>query len=279
VIASERWPDAGVPANPRAWLATTARNRAIDRIRRERTLTERIHLSPEPEATMDEFDDTLIRDERLRLIFTCCHPALPLDGQVALTLRALGGLETAEIARAFLVSEETMKRRLTRAKAKIKATGDEPPRPPAGPIRRRGPRAPRRPGPIAVGHPPDRGRTGRARSGDQAGWPRGVRRPGRDRVAADAGADRLAAGRGAVPAAGGAHRFSRGRAQPCRGGRPGGRHRGGVCAVSTPSTSTATSTSTPRVASCCAGSVAGTRPETRTAARWTSPPRPPSGGS
>ena len=72
---------------------------------------------------MDEFDDTVIKDERLELIFTCCHPALPLDGQVALTLRAVGGLETAEIARAFLVSEETMKRRLTRAKTKIKATG------------------------------------------------------------------------------------------------------------------------------------------------------------
>ena len=72
---------------------------------------------------MDEFDDTVIKDERLELIFTCCHPALPLEAQVALTLRALGGLHTAEIARAFLVSEETMKRRLSRAKAKIKATG------------------------------------------------------------------------------------------------------------------------------------------------------------
>ena len=72
---------------------------------------------------MDEFDETAIKDERLELIFTCCHPALALDGQVALTLRALGGLQTAEIARAFLVSEETMKRRLSRAKAKIKATG------------------------------------------------------------------------------------------------------------------------------------------------------------
>jgi predicted RNA polymerase sigma factor len=102
---------------------TTARNRAIDRIRRERTLAEKIHLLPVQEAMMDEFDDTVIKDERLELIFTCCHPALPLDGQVALTLRALGGLETAEIARAFLVSEETMKRRLSRAKAKIKATG------------------------------------------------------------------------------------------------------------------------------------------------------------
>jgi RNA polymerase sigma-70 factor (ECF subfamily) len=122
-IAAQRWPVSGVPANPGAWLVTTARNRAIDRIRRERTLAQKIHLLPVPEATVDEFDDTVIKDERLELIFTCCHPALPLEGQVALTLRALGGLETAEIARAFLVSEETMKRRLTRAKTKIKATG------------------------------------------------------------------------------------------------------------------------------------------------------------
>jgi RNA polymerase sigma-70 factor, ECF subfamily len=122
-IAAERWPASGVPPNPGAWLVTTARNRAIDRIRRERTLAGKIHLLPVPEAVMDEIDDAVIKDERLELIFTCCHPALPLDGQVALTLRALGGLETAEIARAFLVSEETMKRRLSRAKAKIKATG------------------------------------------------------------------------------------------------------------------------------------------------------------
>jgi RNA polymerase sigma-70 factor, ECF subfamily len=127
-IAAERWPSSGMPANPGGWLVTTARNKAIDRIRRERTLAQKIKLLPVPEAVMDEFDDiaiddTAIKDERLELIFTCCHPALPLDGQVALTLRALGGLETAEIARAFLVSEETMKRRLTRAKAKIKATG------------------------------------------------------------------------------------------------------------------------------------------------------------
>jgi len=122
-IAAQRWPVSGVPANPGAWLVTTARNRAIDQIRRERTLAEKIHLLPVPEAVVDDYDETVIKDERLELIFTCCHPALPLDGQVALTLRALGGLETADIARAFLVSEETMKRRLTRAKAKIKATG------------------------------------------------------------------------------------------------------------------------------------------------------------
>ncbi|TCC59765.1 sigma-70 family RNA polymerase sigma factor [Kribbella pittospori] len=123
VIAARRWPTEGTPSSPAAWLTTTARNRAIDRIRRERTLAEKIHLLPVPEAVMDEFDDTVIKDERLELIFTCCHPALPLEGQVALTLRALGGLQTADIARAFLVSEETMKRRLTRAKNKITATG------------------------------------------------------------------------------------------------------------------------------------------------------------
>ncbi len=123
-IAAERWPVTGVPDTPGAWLVTTARKRAIDRIRRERTLAEKIPLLTVPEAAaMDEFDESGIKDERLELIFTCCHPALPLEGQVALTLRALGGLETAEIARAFLVSEETMKRRLSRAKAKIKATG------------------------------------------------------------------------------------------------------------------------------------------------------------
>jgi RNA polymerase sigma-70 factor, ECF subfamily len=122
-IAAERWPRDGVPANPGAWLMVTARNRAIDRIRRERTLAEKTGQLDVPEATMDALDDTVIEDERLELIFTCCHPALALEAQVALTLRALGGLTTDEIARAFLVSEEAMKRRLSRAKAKIKATG------------------------------------------------------------------------------------------------------------------------------------------------------------
>ncbi len=122
-VAAERWPRDGVPANPGAWLTVTARNRAIDRIRRERTLTAKTRQLEVPEATMDKLDDTVIEDERLELIFTCCHPALALEAQVALTLRALGGLATQEIARAFLVSEETMKRRLSRAKAKIKATG------------------------------------------------------------------------------------------------------------------------------------------------------------
>ncbi len=104
-------------------MIATARNRAIDRIRRERTLAVKTQLLERSEATVDEFDDTVIEDERLELIFTCCHPALSVEAQVALTLRALGGLRTDEIARAFLVSEETMKRRLSRAKAKIKAAG------------------------------------------------------------------------------------------------------------------------------------------------------------
>jgi RNA polymerase sigma-70 factor (ECF subfamily) len=123
-IAAERWPRDGIPNNPGAWLYASARNRAIDGIRRERTLAEKTRLLEVPEATVDELEeDATIEDERLELIFTCCHPALALEAQVALTLRALGGLSTEEIARAFLVSEETMKRRLTRAKAKIKAAG------------------------------------------------------------------------------------------------------------------------------------------------------------
>jgi RNA polymerase sigma-70 factor (ECF subfamily) len=122
-VAAERWPRDGVPDNPGGWLTVTARNWAIDRIRRERTLAEKTRQLEGPEPTMDELDDTVIKDERLELIFTCCHPALALEAQVELTLRALGGLTTEEIGRAFLVSEETMKRRLSRAKAKIKATG------------------------------------------------------------------------------------------------------------------------------------------------------------
>jgi RNA polymerase sigma-70 factor (ECF subfamily) len=122
-IAAERWPRDGAPSQPLAWLLTTARRRAIDRIRRERTLAAKAPLLAIPEATEDEMDDTEISDERLELIFTCCHPALATEAQVALTLRTLGGLETEEIARAFLVSPETMKRRLSRARAKIKATG------------------------------------------------------------------------------------------------------------------------------------------------------------
>jgi RNA polymerase sigma-70 factor, ECF subfamily len=122
-IAAERWPREGTPASPRAWLVSTARNRAIDRIRRSRTLAEKTRLLEVPEAVEDEMDDTAIPDERLELVFTCCHPALSLEGQVALTLRTLGGLTTEEIARAFLVPEETMAKRLVRAKQKIRAAG------------------------------------------------------------------------------------------------------------------------------------------------------------
>jgi RNA polymerase sigma-70 factor, ECF subfamily len=122
-IAADRWRRHGTPENPRAWLIATARNRAIDRIRRERTLADKTRLLDVPAFTEDEMQSEGIEDERLELIFTCCHPALAIEAQVALTLRALGGLSTEEIARAFLVAEETMKRRLSRAKAKIKATG------------------------------------------------------------------------------------------------------------------------------------------------------------
>ena len=122
-IAAERWPREGVPESPGAWLVTTARNRAIDRIRRERTGAEKLRQLEVPEAVEDTMDDTTFPDERLELVFTCCHPALATDAQVALTLRTLGGLTTPEIARAFLVPEPTMAQRLVRAKKKIKAAG------------------------------------------------------------------------------------------------------------------------------------------------------------
>jgi RNA polymerase sigma-70 factor (ECF subfamily) len=122
-VAAERWPQDGTPANPRAWLVTTARNRAIDRLRRDRTLATKVRLLDVPEQTEDTVEETTIPDERLELLFTCCHPALALDSQVALTLRTLGGLTTEQIARAFLVPEATMAKRLVRAKNKIRAAG------------------------------------------------------------------------------------------------------------------------------------------------------------
>jgi len=131
-IAAERWPRDGEPANPTGWLVTTARNRAIDQLRRQQVLADKTKLLArdietghpcltEAEADMD--DGPTIRDERLELIFTCCHPALAVDAQVALTLRTLGGLSTDEIALAFLVPFETMSKRLTRAKHKIRNAG------------------------------------------------------------------------------------------------------------------------------------------------------------
>jgi RNA polymerase sigma-70 factor (ECF subfamily) len=124
--ALRTWPRDGVPQNPGAWMTVTARRRAIDRIRRERALADRVEslrilMDLEQNAEPDPESDSAVPDDRLRLIFTCCHPALALEARVALTLRTLGGLTTAEIARAFLVPEPTMAQRLVRAKRKIAA--------------------------------------------------------------------------------------------------------------------------------------------------------------
>jgi RNA polymerase sigma-70 factor (ECF subfamily) len=122
--AAERWPRDGTPTNPAAWLVSTARNRAIDRIRRDRTLAAKTRLLEVKEAVEDDYmDETTLPDERLELVFTCCHPALAPEAQVALTLQTLGGLTTREVARAFLVPEPTMAQRLVRAKRKISDAG------------------------------------------------------------------------------------------------------------------------------------------------------------
>jgi RNA polymerase sigma-70 factor, ECF subfamily len=126
VVAMQVWPERGIPDNPGAWITTTARNKAIDRLRRERRGAEKRQeletLEPPAPSEDDEPEEApVIADDRLRLIFTCCHPALAPEARVALTLRTLGGLATPEIARAFLVSEPTMAQRLVRAKRKIKA--------------------------------------------------------------------------------------------------------------------------------------------------------------
>src|SRR5580704_11210187 len=125
-IAAERWPSDGEPDNPVGWLIATARNRAIDHIRRQRVLAEKTKLlAREVTATSEAtvYQSASFPDERLELIFTCCHPALALDAQVALTLRTIGGLSTDEIALAFLVPFETMSKRLTRAKHKVRDAG------------------------------------------------------------------------------------------------------------------------------------------------------------
>ena len=122
-LAAERWPHDGVPEHPAAWLIATGRNRAVDRIRRDRTYQSKLALLELKETVDGEMDDSTFPDERLELIFTCCHPALSLDAQVALTLRTLGGLTTEQIAQAFLVPEATMAQRLVRAKRKIAAAG------------------------------------------------------------------------------------------------------------------------------------------------------------
>ena len=114
----------GRPApNPRGWLLVTGRNRALDRLRRDRTLASKIGQLGREEQAVTRAEEATFPDERLALIFTCCHPALPVDAQVALTLRTLGGLSSAEIARAFLVPQTTMAQRLVRAKRKIASAG------------------------------------------------------------------------------------------------------------------------------------------------------------
>ena len=127
IVALEKWPQDGIPRNPGAWITTTARNRAIDRIRRHKTLVEKqptlIQVAQSAQVDPLQVEMDSIPDERLKLIFTCCHPALNQEAQIALTLRTLGGLETAEIAAAFLIPVPTMAQRLVRAKRKIKNAG------------------------------------------------------------------------------------------------------------------------------------------------------------
>ncbi|GAA1606772.1 RNA polymerase sigma factor [Kribbella sancticallisti] len=121
--AVEKWPAAGLPPSPAGWIITTARNRAIDRLRRESSREDKHAQAALLQAQDEPVEEGVVRDDRLRLLFTCCHPALALNVRVALTLRLIGGLTTTEIARAFLVPEPTMAQRIVRAKAKIRAAG------------------------------------------------------------------------------------------------------------------------------------------------------------
>jgi len=121
--AVQRWPAVGLPPSPAGWIITTARNRDLDRLRREATRADRHAEAVALHAQDDPVEEGPVHDDRLRLIFTCCHPALAPAARVALTLRLLGGLTTAEIARAFLVPEPTMAQRLVRAKGKIRDAG------------------------------------------------------------------------------------------------------------------------------------------------------------
>jgi RNA polymerase sigma-70 factor (ECF subfamily) len=127
ITALERWPVDGIPGNPAAWITTTAQRKAIDRLRRQQNYTQKQALLQSiadlKQGHTDQIEMDTIADERLKLIFTCCHPALALEAQVALTLRTLGGLSTPEIARAFVTAEPTMGQRLVRAKRKIKQAG------------------------------------------------------------------------------------------------------------------------------------------------------------
>ena len=122
-VAIVRWPATGVPPSPAGWIITTARNRAIDRLRRESSREDRHAEAMALQTAQQPGEDGPVEDDRLRLIFTCCHPSLATAAQVALTLRLLGGLTTAQIARAFLVPEATMAQRLVRAKGKIRDAG------------------------------------------------------------------------------------------------------------------------------------------------------------
>ena len=224
VVALERWPHEGVPDNPGAWITQVARNRAIDRIRREGVLRDKVAalerleaLHAEPEAGPGERLGE-IEDDRLRLIFTCCHPALAIEARVALTLRSLGGLSTAEIARAFLSSESAMAQRIVRAKRKIAANNI----PYEVPGRRADARTPAgRAGDALPGL--QRGLPGRVRRG--AGPHRAQRRsdpprprPRRDAAARARGARPAGADAAHRRAAGGAARRAR-RDRPAR--RPG----------------------------------------------------------